>query len=274
MERRTKSTLLLLVLGLGLLAPLPPSKAETATSWAGAKNRSDDHVYDVHRFTFYCGCDYVSDNDSDGSGDVDRTGCGLVPLPLKPDTADRIQWEHIVPAALMPAHEFACWTNPERFEGCIAPNSDVFSGRSCCERISPTAQSMLFDLHNLAPSVGQVNQYRQNDRYGQVTENFESWAGCDARDQHGVTPDPTGNARFEPPDCVKGDAARVWLYMQERHGVQIPQEEYEMFLQWSENDPVSPWELERDGRIFAVQGNHNPYVADHVPDPGGACPWE
>ena len=38
------------------------------SSWRAAKNASADHVYFDNLKTFYCGCPYTSDNDSDGSG--------------------------------------------------------------------------------------------------------------------------------------------------------------------------------------------------------------
>ena len=81
---------------------------------------------------------------------------------------------------------------------------------------------MIFDLHNLAPSVGQVNQYRKNGRYGDVPDNstFETWPGCDVRDQGGTS---VGRFHlFEPADCTKGDLARVWFYMHHEHGLGIP----------------------------------------------------
>ena len=41
-----------------------------------------------------------------------------------------------------------------------------------------------------------------------------------------------------------------------------------MLVEWADDDPVSPWESERDKRIADpdVQGNHNPYVEGWEPD--------
>ena len=136
---------------------------------------------------------------------------------------------------------------------------------------------MIFDLHNLAPSIGQVNAYRLHDRYGIVGDNpeedgvLEEWPGCDARH---LRTKKTKDHRFEPPDCVKGDVARVWFYMHDQHGVLIPDAEWNMLVDWSDNDPVSAWELERDSRIEAKQGNGNPYVTGQDADPDGACEWD
>ena len=91
---------------------------------------------------------------------------------------------------------------------------------------------MLFDLHNLAPAIGQVNALR------------------------------------------KGDVARIWLYMGLRHGVNISPDEIFRFERWSANDPVSPWESQREKRIFDHTFVQNPFIHGVTPDAAGACPWE
>lgn len=62
--------------------------------------------------------------------------------------------------------------------------------------------------------------------------------------------------------------------MHDTHGVRIPDEEWDMFVERSENDPISPWEAEREERIFAVTGNRNPYVHGGGVDDAGSCDWE
>jgi deoxyribonuclease I len=62
--------------------------------------------------------------------------------------------------------------------------------------------------------------------------------------------------------------------MHDTHGVRIPDDEWEMFVEWSENDPISPWEAEREERIFAVTGNRNHYVYVGGVDDAGSCEWE
>ena len=119
-----------------------------------------------------------------------------------------------------------------------------------------------------------MNQYRKNGRYGDVPDNstFETWTGCDVRDQGGTS---VGRDKlFEPADCTKGDLARVWFYMHHEHGLTIPDATWNALVQWADDDPVSPWERERDKRIEDVQGNHNPYVDGWEPDPAGACSWD
>ena len=249
-----------------------PSAAEFPSSWRDAKNTAADEVYFDREKTFYCGCPYVSDNDDDGSGKVDLASCGMEPLRSYASSAKVIQWEHIVPASLMPVRLDSCWDQSRRFSECVAKSGNVVENRDCCVRTDERWRNMILDLHNLAPAIGQVNQYRKNGRYGLVGDGAEMWPGCEARDLGGTR---NGAAYlFEPPDCVKGDVARVWLYMADVHGVVITQSERRMFEDWSVSDAVSPQERKRDMRIERLQGNSNPYVSSQLPMASGKCAWE
>ena len=157
-----------------------------SAGWKNVKNLTDDMVYGDHLRTFYCGCVITSDNDNDGSGSVSHEDCGYRGTEKHSNVAERIQWEHIVPASLMPARLFDCWRNGSRDQ---------------CERSDPLAQVMLFDLHNLVPAIGQLNQLRSNDRYEDLPASTSNFSKCQVEDSRGF---------FEPPDCHKGDAARVW----------------------------------------------------------------
>ncbi len=132
---------------------------------------------------------------------------------------------------------------------------------------------MIFDLFNLAPSAAQLNQYRLNDPYAEISngEKYEGFGhSCKARDLGGTSV----GGKFEPPNCKKGDLARTWFYMRLAHGVHIDDETEKMFLKWSKNDPVSPWERLRHDRIKSIQKNINPYVDGIKPDKAGSCSWE
>jgi len=64
----------------------------------------------------------------------------------------------------------------------------------------------------------------------------------------------------ESRDKVRGDAARIWLYMVETYKVKITPAQRKMFEEWSAADPVDDFERLRDTRINAAQGNRNPFV--------------
>ncbi len=267
-----KTFMAALLLAAILLVPVA-AKAEFPTSWDDAKNTAQDKVYkDTRIKTFYCGCDYSTHDDDDGSGDVDLSVCNMQALSNNITSAERIEWEHIVPASQMPARIHACWDESEDFPVCVSASGSVTKKRDCCTRVKHEFRAMIFDLHNLAPAIGQVNQYRSNGRYGVVISGGEQWPGCEAKDLGGTS---SGAANlFEPPDCMKGNVARVWLYMSAIHGVVMTETERSMFKEWDHADPVSPWEKLRDERIERAQGNSNPYVSSRTASDAGKCSWE
>ena len=59
---------------------------------------------------------------------------------------------------------------------------------------------------------------------------------------------------------MRGDAARIWLYMTATYKIRLTTAQRQMFEAWSNADPVDDWEELRDRRIEAVQGNKNPFV--------------
>lgn len=247
-----------------------------AKTWSKAKNILDDKVYHDHRFTFYCGCNYKSHNDKDGSGDINADACGLGNVTKMRNVRDTIQWEHIVPASLMPVGKYMCWQKEKEVSQCKNKDGKVTKkNRTCCEKVSPSGKIMIFDLFNLTPSAAQLNQYRTNDPYGKIPDDaaFEGFGEqCTARDLNGTKSGSGG--LFEPPDCKKGDVARTWFYMRLAHGVTIDSDTNKLFMSWSKNDPISPWEKIRHDRIAKIQGNINPYVHKKPSSPAGACSWE
>ncbi|WP_419812609.1 endonuclease [Bacterioplanoides sp.] len=247
-----------------------------AGSWNRAKNLLDDQVYKYHRYTFYCGCSYSSHQDYDGSGSIDADACGFQGVQLKRNVRNTIQWEHVVPASLMPVGSYMCWQDEASIKACTDDSGKVDkSNRNCCEAVSPSGEIMIFDLHNLVPAAAQLNQYRSNDPYGVIPDESEHEGFgpmCQARDLNGTTSGPDG--LFEPPDCKKGDVARIWFYMRLAHGVNIDSETEKLLIAWSKGDPVSPWEKKRHDLISKIQKNKNPYVEGVVPSGKGSCSWE
>lgn len=235
---------------LAFFVPVLVAWSVAAGGWDNAKNTADDVIYKGKDRTVYCGCKYTSHGDTDGSGDVSHTACGYQGPPTHSSRANRVEWEHVVPASLMPARYLPCWVNGSRRQ---------------CEDSDPRAQAMLFDLHNLAPSIGQVNALRSNDRYGDLPDTTSDFGNCPIEDAAGA---------FEPADCLKGDVARIWLYMELRHGVEISPAEHTMFAAWAAADPVSPWESKREKRIAKYTFVVNPFVHGVAADASGACPWE
>ena len=213
-----------------------------AGSWGTTKAWARDIVYEGENTTFYCGCDYTPSGRSGGA--IDQSSCGYDGSnESHAARAVRLEWEHVVPASLMPARRFVCWNDglPDCDEG----------GRECCEKHDLNARIMIFDLHNLVPSVGQPNALRSNKRYGLVDGEIHKLGSCDFEWTDDLT---------EPADGVRGDVARTWLYFVDKHHLQLRDGELEMYLQWSNSDPPTDAEFQRNDRVRAKQGNGNPFV--------------
>ena len=76
--------------------------------------------------------------------------------------AARIEWEHIVPAWQI-GHQRQCWQT---------------GGRKNCTRNDPVYQRAEADLHNLVPSIGEVNADRSNFSFGWLPEQRGQYGSC------------------------------------------------------------------------------------------------
>lgn len=224
-------------------------------SWPSVKNAADDVIYDGWDRTFYCGAVFISKENSSGSGDVIDLD-GYVNSGKWANDVGEIQWEHVVPVAFTPIVDMDCYSAEK-------------DGREFCLRTEPKAKAIGFDLHKLVPSIGQVNQHRGHNPYGEVDDQeaaaYASFGDCKIKDT---------TSMFEPEDCTKGDVARISLYMMDRHRVAWTAAQIRLFLAWDQADPVNPWERERNKRIAALTGISNPYVTRGRPSARGFCDWE
>jgi endonuclease I len=119
------------------------------------------------------------------------------------------------------------------------------------------------DLHHVRPSDAKINSTRNNCKYGNVNGGTQA-TGVIATNSGGERLDEV----FEPLDNVKGDVARICLYVYVRYGSEISQcskitnvfESVEVLLEWCELDPVDTWELSRNDVVESVQGNRNVFI--------------
>ncbi len=121
------------------------------------------------------------------------------------------------------------------------------------------------DLHHIRPSNASVNSSRGNDKYGEV--NGGSTTSCTIGGKTYV-----GGYRqsgyFEPLDNVKGDVARICLYLYVRWAAEYPQcksitnvfQSVDVLLDWCEQDPVDTWEMGRNEVVGSIQGNRNVFI--------------
>jgi endonuclease I len=124
------------------------------------------------------------------------------------------------------------------------------------------------DLHHLRAEDVTVNGTRGNKDFDNGGTAVSGCADC-----------WTDGDSFEPRDAVKGDVARMLLYMTVRYegddgfnnlemsttvGSAVPRiGDLDILLQWNSADPVDAFEMRRNDRIHAQwQGNRNPFI-DH-----------
>jgi endonuclease I len=100
------------------------------------------------------------------------------------------------------------------------------------------------DLHHLRVCDIAINSSRGNLPFASGTGSYGTVTGG-----------------WFPGNDWKGDVARMIMYMHLRYD-----EPFEdvgnlaLFLQWNSDDPVTPFEDQRNELIFNVQGNRNPFI--------------
>ena len=118
------------------------------------------------------------------------------------------------------------------------------------------------DLLHIRPTRSTTNGKRGNDVYGYVSGN--SWLTY-----NGIQYGKKANGVFEPLDVVKGDCARITLYMwvcyfaERNTPITNNCTDIQTMIEWAKLDPVSQIEINRNNRVEASnQQNRNPFV-DH-----------
>ena len=213
-------------------------------SFSDAK-REATKIYLPHQEAFYSGCEYYAV----GKKLIPlKSTCGYQTRNVNNEVrASRIEWEHVVSMWAM-SHEYSCWIN---------------GGRSNCSKTSDKYREIETDLHNLVPSIGEINGDRSNYPHGIIAGEPRIYGSM-------VDVEVDFKARvFEPKESVRGDIARMYFYMQQKYGLNISSDQLELLNNWTNCDPVDSWERERNLVIEAIQGNSNPFVTNYTPNASG-----
>lgn len=136
------------------------------------------------------------------------------------------------------------------------------------------------DVVHVIPTDGYINNMRSDLPYGETDSPTKGSQGIDGAQYYSkVGPCSvegyTKNV-FEPDDEYKGDLARIYFYMATCYEPLIATwtsdmlggTSYQpfsswalpMLMKWSEEDPVSQKETDRNAAIWRLQGNRNPFV--------------
>lgn len=139
------------------------------------------------------------------------------------------------------------------------------------------------DLHHLRPSVSTVNLAKSDHIFGYINGTFSDDFKEGKLGDNIVYYVNGKQDLFECKDDVKGDVARILLYVYCRWeqpnlytavSDNLPEpdsdnaansgnkvvESLDTLLQWCELDPVDTWEMERNDLVEEVQGNRNVFI--------------
>lgn len=205
-----------------------------ASSYSSTKRRLFEFVVGDRPLTAYCGCRF------DAAKRPDHASCGYRPID-DDERANRVEVEHVVPASWI-GQGRACWSEAI----CTDSKGRAFKGRKCCLKVDPVFRRAYNDLHNLWPVIGEINERRQNWRFGEVAGEPRAFGRCDFeldRDARVV----------EPRAAIRGDIARIHFYMAEVHGVRLAADQRDLFEIWHREDPPDESERRRHRVIERLQ---------------------
>jgi deoxyribonuclease-1 len=196
-------------------------------------------------FETYCGCRFGADQKV-------QPDCPYAP----PDaTIPAVRWEPVVPPSRFGVYR-RCWQQWSTSKG------DDPIARQQCARVDEEFREMEADLYNFHPVIAELSAQRGDNPFANVHGEPRDFGACDFESQS----DMGKKRKIEPPADVRGDLARVYLYMAARYGkgsdwkIKLPREQRQLYEKWAEADPVDERERARACRIAAIQGWTNPYV--------------
>jgi endonuclease I len=117
------------------------------------------------------------------------------------------------------------------------------------------------DAHNLRAVDADRNSSRSNRMFANAPSSAASYV---------ITP----SGSWYPGDAWRGDVARMIMYMYVRYPTQCAPTDVgdsaityapfgdmpDVFLDWNAQDPVSPYEINRNNVLQNIQGNRNPFI--------------
>ena len=139
--------------------------------------------------------------------------------------AEVVEWDHVMPVERF-ARDLPCWK-----EG----------GRKACKK-DETFRVMESDMNNLVPAIGEINNDRSNFKFGDKLPKKGQYGKCEFEVDF-------ENKIVYPKKEIRGDIARIYLYMSKTYNIKLSKEDRKMFEKWDEEDPVSVWEEIRNDRV-------------------------
>lgn len=196
-------------------------------------------IYINHRYAFYSNCklSYL-ENDLQPNLKYCKSFSHR-----KNKKAKGLDWEHVQPASRF-GQTRECWK--------IAKKKNK-SSRIYCAKHDPYYKLYETDLHNLVPSIAEINRDRSNFRFSEIRGHNRIFGKIDFSIDF-------KNKKVEPRNSIKGDIARISLYMNDEYNLNFSEIELSMYNKWSNLDPISSWERKKNEMVYKIQGNRNNFI--------------
>ena len=168
--------------------------------------------------------------------------------------------------------------------------TDVESSNFNREHVWPKSRASFYqsyggsDLHHLRPTNTTANSTRSNYTFGNVRNVLSSYSTYSSNGKAVLWYNGSydnGNGRVEVNDNIKGDVARILLYVwcrwdqpnlfendpnpvigpgDDANDGKKVMESLETLLEWMKIDPVDTWEMSRNDQCENIQGNRNVFI--------------
>lgn len=209
-------------------------------TFSSSKRILKKYVYPLHTYTFYANAPLTIDANGRLQPDITRFKTFKFRKNAKASGLDN---EHVQPASRY-GQLLSCWNDAKR----KGQNSRVY-----CAKTNSSYLEYESDMHNLVPAIAEINRDRKNYVFDEFRGFNHSYGKVD------FSLDIKGR-RVEPANRVKGNVARISLYMNDRYELGFSLKEVAMFHRWSKLDPVTKWEQRRNDIISTIQGNRNMFI--------------
>ncbi|HHD80085.1 MAG TPA: hypothetical protein ENK99_00520 [Campylobacterales bacterium] len=111
-------------------------------------------------------------------------------------------------------------------------------------------------MHNLVPSIGEINGDRSNYPYGNIPGEKRVYGKVDMEIE-------SSKRVAEPKKNILGDIARTYFYMHDKYNMYISPQQEKMLIKWNNQDPVTRWEKKKNLLVKDIQGDDNEYISHY-----------
>lgn len=157
-----------------------------------------------------------------------------------------VEFIRIVPEEMM-GKTRRCWSE----KICTNLSGKPYSGPACCRKSDERYQAYDRDIFNIIPVTKELAKAIKGYRYTETKEISRKLCSLVFSDE---------KKTVEPPLFMKGNIARVYLYMNEQYALNLPYEEQMLYLKWHALDPVDAKECAVHEQVRKLQGRTNPWI--------------